>query len=115
MVNLKKEVFKRKAKVKVYNLDLVEERCIENKAWIVMKQLKSLVSEGLFEQLRQSLFGFNSEIQLRMAYSMLFFVSRHEVQYTGCLSVDAILSLCYLTMGSEMGIVNEELINKDVL
>ena len=109
MMNFKKNVFKKGVMVKVHYLSLEEEQFVDRSAQCMLKHLKTMVSPKLFDAITKHFYGFSGSIQLEMAYDLIRFAKRHELYFTNCPSVDAVLSTFYLLIAKEQDILKSNI------
>lgn len=104
-MKLKKE--KLKEEFKEVTLVFEDEQQVDNKAYTVMKLYQDRVSKKLYDQMKELFYGFSSCMQLEMACDILYFIKRKEAFYTGCPSVDFVLSKCFQAIDKELDLLNE--------
>lgn len=76
---------------------------IDCAAFYALQDLMKKLNPELGNLLYQMLLGIDGELQLIMVESLLDFYHNHVVHTTGCLTVDAILKLCYKWIAVEQG------------
>lgn len=106
----KKKVFVEKLnrRVRVINQDLRSKYGTDSVAEFVMECLEDKVSRPLYDLLKLQLLGYNDDMQLEIADSLLDFVCDEVVHSTGCPSADATLEACYTWIAAEKGMLTDE-------
>lgn len=99
---------RKKAKgVKMFHQNLLSEHQVDPIAEKVMEELEGIISPILYGLLMRAIRGFDEEMQLEMAESLVCFAKNHRAWTTGVDSADFILDVCYLMIAEDHDILKK--------
>lgn len=88
--------------LKTINADLSKLFLVDYMAYGALQELKGTVTDNTFSLLLRALQGFEAEMQLAIAISVVGFVKDKVLRKTNCLSADTTLMECYFFIAKEM-------------
>ena len=90
-------------KKQIFNFELREMCPVSEAALAVLKKVKGMVSDELYQVFNESLLGFRKSIQLVIAEAFRDAVCNEWENYTNIINIDLMLQSIYMMIDDELG------------